>query len=61
MEKTTFASAIQRLALSLGILGFGLACLAYLVAIDRPHWFVLKPATGTAAAMAKASVPPSHS
>jgi hypothetical protein len=33
-------------------LAFGLAVLAYLVAIEHPHWFVLRPATGTAIAMA---------
>jgi len=29
--------------------------LAFLTAIDRPEWFHLKPATGTAAAMVYAS------
>jgi len=41
---------------SLSLLGFGLALLALLIAIDRPQWFVLRPASGTAAALAKASV-----
>ena len=43
---------------SLSLLGFGLALLAFLIAIDRPQWFVLRPASGTAAALAKASVKP---
>lgn len=43
---------------SLSLLGFGLALLALLIAIDRPQWFVLRPASGTAAALAKASVKP---
>lgn len=34
---------------------FGLAVLAYLIAIEHPHWFVLRPATGTAIAMASAA------
>jgi len=36
-------------------LAFGLAILAYLIAIEHPHWFVLRPATGTAIAMASAA------
>ncbi|HEX7874521.1 MAG TPA: hypothetical protein VF475_16530 [Sphingobium sp.] len=40
---------------SLLMLAFGLAMLAYLVAIDRTQWFNLRPASGTAAAMSKAS------
>lgn len=43
---------------SLSLLGFGLALLALLIALDRPQWFVLRPASGTAAALAKASVKP---
>lgn len=37
------------------ILAFALAALAFLVAIDRGHWFRLRPASGTAAAMAHAA------
>lgn len=37
------------------LLVFGLTVLAFLTAIDRPEWFHLKPATGTAAAMVYAS------
>lgn len=40
---------------SLLFLGFGLAMLAFLVAIDRPEWFKLRPVSGTAVAMAKAA------
>ena len=39
----------------LALLAFGLTVLAFLTAIDRPEWFRLKPATGTAAAMVYAS------
>ncbi|USU03982.1 hypothetical protein NF700_11435 [Sphingomonadaceae bacterium OTU29MARTA1] len=39
----------------LALLMFGLTVLAFLTAIDRPEWFHLKPATGTAAAMVYAS------
>lgn len=40
---------------SLALLAFGLGILAFLIAIDRPEWFTLRPASGTAAAMSKAS------
>jgi hypothetical protein len=39
----------------LALLMFGLTVLAFLTAIDRAEWFRMKPATGTAAAMAYAS------
>lgn len=39
-------------------LAFGLAVLAYLVAIERPQWFVLRPATGTAIALGRAADAP---
>jgi hypothetical protein len=39
----------------LALLMFGLTVLAFLTAIDRAEWFRVKPATGTAAAMAYAS------
>lgn len=42
------------------ILAFGLCILGYLVSIDHPEWFQLRPATGTAMAMAHASDNPSH-
>lgn len=41
----------------LALLMFGLFVLGFLTAIDRPEWFRLKPATGTAAAMVYASHP----
>lgn len=47
--------AINPLWGRLALLAFGLAVLAFLTAIDRPEWFHLKPATGTAAAMVYAS------
>ncbi len=37
------------------VLAFGLLSLAFLVAIDQEHWFHIKPASGTANAMALAS------
>ena len=45
----------HRLGASLGMLCFGLTLLALLIAIERPHWFVLRPVSGTAAALANAS------
>jgi hypothetical protein len=41
------------------MLCFGLGILAFLVAIERPHWFELRPATGTAAALSAAAAPAS--
>jgi len=49
---------LRRLLPSFGIVGFGLGCLAFLVAIDRPHWFELRPATGTATALSHAAQRP---
>ena len=46
---------------SMILLVFGLAILAFLVAIDRPHWFKLRPASGVAAAMYYAAQSPSRS
>jgi hypothetical protein len=48
-------SLIYRARAAVTALLFGLAVLAFLVAIDRPHWFKLKPISGTAAAMAYAA------
>lgn len=48
-------SLLYRARAALTALVFGLAVLAFLVAIDRPHWFKLKPISGTAAAMAYAA------
>ncbi len=45
-------NASWRSALTLIVFGFGI--LAFLVAIDHPQWFRLKPSTGTAMAMSKA-------
>ncbi|HEX7822206.1 MAG TPA: hypothetical protein VF463_16475 [Sphingobium sp.] len=42
------------------LLSFGLGILAFLIAIDRPEWFTLRPASGTAAAMSKASDTQAH-
>lgn len=51
----------QPLKSSLLMLSFGLMILAYLVAIDRPEWFHIRPVTGTAAAMSHAASPPAPS
>jgi hypothetical protein len=40
------------------MLMFGLGILTFLVAIDRPEWFHIRPASGTAAAMANAAARP---
>lgn len=53
--QTQFRSLIESARASLLMLAFGLSVLAFLIAIDRPEWFHVRPATGTAAAMANAS------
>lgn len=40
--------ARQRLRGTMGLLSVGLSVLAFLVAIDRPQWFHIRPANGTA-------------
>ena len=40
---------------SVFFLGFGIALLLFLVAIEHQNWFTLKPGTGTAEAMSYAS------
>ncbi len=45
----------QSLRSSLMMLTFGLVILAYLVAIDHPEWFHIRPVSGAAAAMFDAS------
>jgi hypothetical protein len=38
-------------------LAFGIGVLAFLIAIGRPEWFHLRPASGTALALSLASQP----
>jgi hypothetical protein len=42
----------------LALLAFGLCILAFLTVIDRPGWFHLRPASGTAAALTLAAERP---
>ncbi len=46
---------MERLRSSVALLLFGLGTLAFLIAIDRPEWFHLRPGSGTAAAMSHAA------
>lgn len=46
--------ARHRLTGTMGLMGFGMAILAFLVAIDRPQWFHIRPATGTSLALSHA-------
>ncbi|MBB4857888.1 hypothetical protein HNO88_001202 [Novosphingobium chloroacetimidivorans] len=39
------------------LLVFGFGVLSFLVAIDHPDWFAIRPATGTSVAMANAAAP----
>ncbi|KTF70194.1 MULTISPECIES: hypothetical protein [unclassified Sphingomonas] len=48
-------TVLERLRSSVALLLFGLGTLAFLIAIDRPEWFHLRPASGTAAAMSHAA------
>lgn len=43
--------AQRRFQETAGLFLFGLAVLAFLVAIDRPEWFHIRPATGTSVAL----------
>jgi hypothetical protein len=45
---------LERARSSLMLLAFGLGILGFLVMIDHPEWFELRPVSGTASAMAKA-------
>ena len=54
-QRDTSETELNPLWGRLALLVFGLTVLAFLTAIDRPEWFHLKPATGTAAAMVYAS------
>lgn len=55
-NETQQKSLFEQLRASLIMLAFGLFTLAFLIAIDRPEWFELRPASGTAAAMSQAGV-----
>lgn len=50
----TRLEAQRRLRGTMGLLSVGLAVLAFLVAIDRPEWFHIRPATGTSIALSHA-------
>ena len=50
---------VDRAIGSIVVLAIGVGSLAFLVAIDRPHWFELRPVSGAAAAMAAAATRPS--
>lgn len=43
---------------SLMMLAFGMGVLAFLIAIERPQWFRLRPVSAASAAMAQAASPP---
>jgi hypothetical protein len=54
-DKQDSKTVIETVRSSLMLLSFGLGILAFLIAIDRPEWFNLRPVSGTAAAMSNAS------
>ncbi len=47
----------ERLRSAIALLMFGLGTLAFLIAIDRPEWFHLRPASAAAEAMSQAAMP----
>jgi hypothetical protein len=51
-------SVAQQVRASLFMLAFGLSTLAFLIAIDRPEWFEVRPVSGSAAAMSNAGAAP---
>lgn len=46
--------ARESLGSTIFILCFGIGLLAFLIAIDRPHWFQLRPMSGVAKALSLA-------
>lgn len=46
---------VESLRATLALLAFGLGTLAFLITIDHPEWFHIRPATGTAVAMSHAA------
>lgn len=52
-----WSSYSHSLKSSLVVFCFGIGLLAFLIAIDRPQWFHIRPAAGIAKAMALASEP----
>jgi hypothetical protein len=46
---------VERLHATLMLIAFGLTVLAFLVAIERPEWFHIRPVSATAMAMSLAS------
>ena len=50
-------SFVERSIGSVMVMTFGIGSLAFLVAIDRPHWFHIRPVSGAAVAMAYAAEP----
>lgn len=57
-EEQDSAKLRESLRGSLLWLCFGLSILAFLIATGHPEWFVLRPVSGTAAAMSHAGDPP---
>jgi hypothetical protein len=55
VDRAKHRRAIEALGGRLLLVMFGLGVLGFLVAIDRPDWFAIRPATGTSIAMANAA------
>jgi hypothetical protein len=54
-DPSTVTRLLETVRASLIMLAFGVAVLAFLIAIERPQWFHIQPGTGTALAISKAA------
>lgn len=54
-QEEDFRTTRQTLGAGALMLSFGVAVLGFLVAIDHPEWFHLRPVSGTAMAMSHAA------
>ena len=57
-QEEDFRTTRQSVSAALMMLSFGVAVLGFLVAIDHPEWFHLRPVSGTAIAMSNAAERP---
>ncbi|WP_294331563.1 hypothetical protein [uncultured Sphingomonas sp.] len=57
MSRESRSRRRERLRSSIALLLFGLGTLAFLIAIDRPEWFQVRPASAAAEAMSHAAAP----
>jgi hypothetical protein len=56
-DPSTVTRLLETVRASLIMLAFGIAVLAFLIAIERPQWFHIQPGTATALAISEAAAP----